>query len=340
MARDPAGLIADPTRSREVLGLTLQNSWRLEHIVESAFGAGARSGEPRLLGKVPATTLQARAGGQAVPRPLVSVITPCLNAVSHIRPCIESVTSQIDAHFEHIVVDGGSIDGTLRVVERLPGAAGRIVISEPDRGAADAINKGLLRAAGQIVCWLNANDKFASPFTLSRVSAIFATQPEVGFLMGDGYLFDDSGFVRPIFLGDPAYLTPSCYLRRDILFQPACFWRRNELLLNPDYKYAFDWDFFIRLCFRLGGIYYLREPLALYRLHDDSLTLSDTAARKLEIYKVCKEYTGFRAATLWNYMIYAAYRFSEVIHIKHIKKMIWYVDAAVARLSRGRLGSC
>jgi glycosyltransferase involved in cell wall biosynthesis len=293
-----------------------------------------------LLGEPSSTRLQARIGEQSPPRPLVSVITPCLNAVSYIGQCMESVAAQTNARFEHIIVDGGSTDGTLRVVEHCPGAPGRIVISEPDCGAADAINKGLLRASGQIVCWLNASDKFASPSTLSRVSAIFASQPEVGFLMGDGYHFDEKGFVRPIFLGDPAYLTPTYYLRRDIFLQPACFWRRNELLLNPDYKYVFDWDFFIRSCFRLGGIYYLREPLALYRLHEGSLTLCDTAARKREIYIVCKAYTGLGAATFWNYMIYAMYRLSEAIEVGKVKQMVWYVDAAVARLSRGRLGSC
>src|SRR5688500_2854733 len=87
--------------------------------------------------------------------PSVSIVTPCLNAAATIEHTLESVRAQDHGHVEHIVVDGGSTDGTLDLLQRAPGIR---FISEPDRGLSDAVNKGVAMATGDVVGWLNADD--------------------------------------------------------------------------------------------------------------------------------------------------------------------------------------
>ncbi len=97
--------------------------------------------------------------------PLFSIITVCRNAADTIAATIASVDAQTCRLYEHIVVDGASTDSTLDVLERYPSSLRR-VISEPDKGIYDAMNKGLAQASGDYVLFLNAGDAFHSPDTL------------------------------------------------------------------------------------------------------------------------------------------------------------------------------
>ena len=89
--------------------------------------------------------------------PLVSVVTPSLNQAAYIEEAILSVREQDYPRIEHIVVDGGSTDGTLEILRRHPHV---VWSSEPDEGQADALNKGFARARGTVLGWLNADDRY------------------------------------------------------------------------------------------------------------------------------------------------------------------------------------
>ena len=113
---------------------------------------------------------------------MITLITPVLNNASTIGDCLRSVTSQTTA-CQHIIVNGGSTDGTLAIIEhyKTPDA---IVISESDQGMYDAINKGLALATGEVVGILNADDFFPSDDVLAKIAAVFA-DPEIDASYGD-----------------------------------------------------------------------------------------------------------------------------------------------------------
>jgi GT2 family glycosyltransferase len=112
--------------------------------------------------------------------PLLTIITPCLNRAEFIADAVESVLEQDYPRIEHLIVDGGSTDGTLRVLENYPHLR---VVSEPDRGLYDAINKGLRLSRGSIIGHLNSDDLY-EPYTLGNVVEAFRTFPSVESVAG------------------------------------------------------------------------------------------------------------------------------------------------------------
>lgn len=103
----------------------------------------------------------------------ISVITVCYNAAATLEHAIGSVAAQDHAEREHLVIDGGSHDGTAEILRRHAASLSRVV-SEPDRGIYDAMNKGIALASGEVIGFLNADDEYAHPGVLSRVAARFA----------------------------------------------------------------------------------------------------------------------------------------------------------------------
>jgi len=120
---------------------------------------------------------------QTVPNTKISLITPCYNAEAHIGRCIESVVAQNYPGLEYIIIDGGSTDNTLFITEQYEQHITRI-ISEPDKGVYDAMNKGIQLATGEVVGVLNADDFFASENILKTIGNIFALN-DIQILFGD-----------------------------------------------------------------------------------------------------------------------------------------------------------
>jgi glycosyltransferase involved in cell wall biosynthesis len=130
-----------------------------------------------------------------VPDIKISLITATYNAESTIRRCIESVIAQNYKNLEYIIVDGGSTDGTLRIISEYRDHVS-VLISEPDRGVYDAMNKGIRLAKGDVAGTLNADDYFASGDILTRVEKVF-TDPKINILYGNlDYVRSDSTITR------------------------------------------------------------------------------------------------------------------------------------------------
>lgn len=110
----------------------------------------------------------------------ISILTPCFNAASTIERAIHSVQMQGYPDFEHIVVDGGSTDGTVEILKRYPHLKW---ISEPDRGQSDAMNKAIRMATGDVMTFLNADDEFF-PDVFADVAKRFEESPEVNMVIG------------------------------------------------------------------------------------------------------------------------------------------------------------
>lgn len=178
--------------------------------------------------------------------PRITVITPSFNQGRFLNHCIDSVLDQNCPNLQYMVLDGGSTDESLDV---LRGYRDRIVWkSEPDDGQADAVNKGLRAAEGEIIGWLNSDDYYL-PDCLRNVVSCFERNPNAAMVYGRALMVDERG--------DTLREYPTFDLRRDDLrrkcsvCQPAVFVRRRVLeevgLLNPVLDICIDYDWWLRI---------------------------------------------------------------------------------------------
>jgi hypothetical protein len=209
----------------------------------------------------------------------VSVITPCLNGARYIAEAIESVLVQRGPPVEHIVIDGGSTDGTLDVLRRYPQVQ---VISSPDRGMYDALNKGLTVARGAIIGVLNSDDCYAAD-ALPLVRETLRDQ-NIMALVGEAVFFRESGpdgqeevnrlipgtdLLELSTLGDPAF--NAWFFRRSVFERVGHF--------DAGYQIAGDREFMLR--FALTDPLFARVDRLIYRyrIHSDSLTMGGSDRR-------------------------------------------------------------
>ncbi|WP_307758483.1 glycosyltransferase [uncultured Mediterranea sp.] len=176
------------------------------------------------------------------PTPKFSVITVCYNAETTLEDTIQSVISQTYHHVEYIIVDGASKDRTMDIVNRYRERIS-VVISEPDKGLYDAMNKGIRLATGDYLCFLNAGDSFHEDDTLQQmVHSIHGTLlPDV--LYGETELVDHEGhFLRMRRLQAPEHLTWKSF-RQGMLVCHQAFFARRDLVMPYDLRYRFSADF-------------------------------------------------------------------------------------------------
>jgi GT2 family glycosyltransferase len=208
-----------------------------------------------------------------------SIVTPCLNAGATVAAALASVRDQGYAPLEHVVVDGGSTDGTMDVVR----AAGDHVrwISEPDRGLSDAMNKGIAMARNDVVGWLNADDVYL-PGALQQVADAFARRPDAEWVTGRCLIIDADGneirrgitrykdallrrYSFPLFLTQNFISAPATFVRRDALRAVGGFEER--------FRYSMDYDVWLKLGRRSAPVV-LDTPLACFRMAEGSLSMS------------------------------------------------------------------
>lgn len=219
---------------------------------------------------------------ESVKWPRITVVTPSYQQAAYLDETIRSVLQQGYPNLEYIVCDGGSTDGSEAIIRRY---ADRISwwCSEKDNGQAHAINKGLRRATGEIVGWLNSDDILLRG-ALHRVAGAMI-DPRVQAVYGWTISIDQrSKRVRQTVLPQ---LIPEVILRRSILPQPTVYWRHGLLssigFLNESYHYALDMDYWVRMA--QAGIVprLIPELMAGYRHHParKSETIADLGAEEV-----------------------------------------------------------
>ncbi len=198
--------------------------------------------------------------------PLVSIVTPSYNQGEFLEYAILSVLGQDYPNVEYLIVDGDSKDGSLEIIKRY---ASRVSwwVSEPDRGQAEAINKGLQRARGEIVAWLNSDDLYL-PGAISGAVLAFQAHPTAGMVYADAITIDEKGC--PIkWLQFPDWGLEHLIGFR-IICQPAVFIRRAVLeqvgLLDERYHYMLDHQLWIRLA-RKAPVVHVPTVWAASRYH-------------------------------------------------------------------------
>jgi glycosyltransferase involved in cell wall biosynthesis len=237
--------------------------------------------------------------------PLVSIVTPTLNQGRFIEATIRSVRAQTYGNYEHIVVDGGSTDGTLDVLRANEGTYPMRWISEPDRGMYDAVNKGMRLATGDILCYLNSDDLYF-PWTLEAVVEAFAGDPGADLVFGEVVRVDDlRGIIVPVFV--PPYRA-GAMAAYGTLSQPAVFLRRRVLEemggFDSSLRYVADLEFWLRA----GGRFRFRrvdEFLALEQRHREMLSVSARDRMAVEDVRVRTSYrTGILATRAGRFAAY------------------------------------
>jgi glycosyltransferase involved in cell wall biosynthesis len=207
--------------------------------------------------------------------PLFSIVTPVLDMAELISRCIKSVQNQ-NVDFELIVIDGGSTDGTQSIVESFND--NRItLISEPDKGQSDAINKGLKTSKGQLFNWLNADDEFTAD-ALEKVAEGFKGKAEVVVGMCEHIQDGNSVAIGRTHVHPTREHTLSNYS----MGQPSQFYRTDIIKqlggLNLDLQLAMDMDLWIRYVLEFGtqNVRLLDDTLSRFHLHDDSKSVAQS----------------------------------------------------------------
>ncbi|NWG00635.1 MAG: glycosyltransferase [Thermoanaerobaculaceae bacterium] len=208
--------------------------------------------------------------------PLVSVVVPTLNSAQFLRQTLDSLACQPEVPLEVVVVDGGSADGTVPILRAAEDQLPLRWVSEPDRGQADAINKGFAMASGGVLCWLNADDTLL-PGALAKVAAQFDRDPSLDMLSGLGILADPVGnFVRVI-PETPIQVMDDLYRFGCHICQPSTFLRRRVIErhgpLDTSYHYALDFENWLRIG-RHVTYRFVPEIFSTFRLHPASKTVA------------------------------------------------------------------
>jgi glycosyltransferase involved in cell wall biosynthesis len=207
---------------------------------------------------------------------LISIVTPSLNQGRFLGDALESVRLQNHACVEHLILDGGSTDETLGLLQSLDGRKDWSHVhwlSGPDGGQSDALNRGFIAAKGDIVGWLNSDDRYR-PGCFDHVVKAFAENPEVDVFYGDFTVIDEGGAIQTIRreIGFNRFIL--LYHRVLYIPTPSTFFRRRVFeegnLLRRDLHYAMDYEFFLRLADAGYRIRHFPHVIADFRLHPDS----------------------------------------------------------------------
>ena len=216
---------------------------------------------------------------------LVSIITPSYNQAEYLDSTLQSVLSQDYPAIEYFVIDGGSRDGSLDIIQK---HSSRLAgwVSEADAGQAAAINKGFSKASGEIVAWLNSDDLYL-PGAVSEAVYALQEQPQLGMVYGDALTIDAVG--QPL-----SALKFSNYRLLDlmgfrIICQPAVFMRRSALeksgYLDDTYQFLLDHHLWLRIA-RLSPIQHVPSMWAAARQHPGAKNVAQAAGFGAEVFRI------------------------------------------------------
>jgi glycosyltransferase involved in cell wall biosynthesis len=268
-------------------------------------------------------------------RPLITIVTPSFNQGHFIKETIQSILAQNYPHLEHLVMDGGSTDSTVEVLKAYPDITW---VSEKDRGQTHAVNKGVVRARGEIIGWINSDDTFL-PGAFEAVRQTFQSDPQCFVVYGDYHAIDENGVIL--------YSTESfCGTYEEMvrwwdytyaIHQPTVFVRKKVFevagLLDESFHYAMDYEWWLRVS-KHFRFHHIPGYIATYRMHPDAKTFAP-----LEHYvypeqlRASKKHWGhFWEMKYWryrkSYQMYLMKKPSETLHNPALAS--WYGEAKKA----------
>lgn len=225
--------------------------------------------------------------------PEITIVTPSFNQARFIERTLVSVLEQGFEALEYIVVDGGSTDGTLEILERYRPRLSRLII-ERDHGQADALRKGFGLARGRILGWLNSDDTLETG-ALCRVMSAFKRQPNIGVLYGALRLIDAED--RTLRVVPPlAFHWRTLLLENSVVPQQSAFFSRDAYLraggIDPQFRFCMDFDLWVRL-YRAGARFEVVDDiLGAFRLHGEAKTATIPEVQRTEHSQVVRRELG------------------------------------------------
>ena len=224
----------------------------------------------------------------------ISIITATYNSGAHISDCVRSVNNQTFNNIEHIIIDGASKDNTLEIINSLPNRVASIV-SEPDKGIYDAMNKGIKAATGDVIGILNSDDFFTSDNIIETVVDNFKNS-DIDALYGDVHFVNPDDISKSVRNYSSVIFKPSLFR---FGFMPAhpSFYMKKECydkygLYALDYKIASDYDLLIRYLYKERINYkYLKKDFVTMRTGGVSTeNFNSRVTLNREIVRACKKY--------------------------------------------------
>jgi glycosyltransferase involved in cell wall biosynthesis len=259
---------------------------------------------------------------------------PSYNQARYLPAALDSVLSYA-GDLELIVMDGGSDDGSVEVLESY---ASRLTHwqSGPDGGQAAAINAGFAKARGELLCWLNSDDMHV-PGALARVVAAAGEHPRRFLRYGSAiHLREGAGLDVVLAPAHPADGNRLTY--EDVVVQPSAFWSRDVWEatgpLDETMHFAFDWDWFIRAR-EHADFQHVDEVYSIYRLHDAHKTGSGGSLRRKELAAVAGRYAPPEWADLYRRMLDVVETQQPRISTLQARGLPFHKAALVAAASRG-----
>lgn len=224
--------------------------------------------------------------------PLISIVTPSYNQGKYIEETIRSVLLQDYPNLEYIVMDGGSTDGTVEILRKYEPFLSYIYIGR-DEGQAAAIKAGFDRATGEILAWLNSDDRYL-PGAFQTVATYFAQDRRIAFANSDVNLIDEnSSVIKRMFVSRPSRVV-TANLGTHSWPQQGCFWRKWAYEkaggLDPSFEFTMDRDLFLRITAigRAGRI--PGPPLGEFRIHGEAKSSTITEVANAEGLRCIQKY--------------------------------------------------
>jgi len=208
----------------------------------------------------------------------ISVVTPSYNQAPYLRTCLKSVSMQTYTDIEHIVIDGGSTDESVHVLEEFKKKDNRITfLSEADTGQGDAVNKGFAKVNGDIVAWINSDDYYFDKGVFQFVADFFNSNPNIDIIYGGMAYVDSHDNLQHIRI-PPAY-SYSLLTRISYIGNTNAFFRRKVIdrhILDDKYHFVIDHEYMLRITKDFKA-FRTKRMIACFRVHPEAKTqvLSD-----------------------------------------------------------------
>ena len=226
-------------------------------------------------------------------QPLFSIITICRNAADNLARTIASVDSQTFGDYEHIIIDGASTDSTLSILEAASEDAKRVIVSEPDNGIYDAMNKGQGLATGEYLIFMNAGDTFHSKDSLQIYADNAWDYDRPGIIYGQTLLVDSEGrTVGERHLTAPEHLTYKSFSQGMLVcHQAMAVLKRIAPLYNTNYRFSADYDWAVKCLQHSRLNVYTGHIMCNYL--SEGLTTANRRASLMERFRIMSYYYGF-----------------------------------------------
>lgn len=236
--------------------------------------------------------------------PLISVIIPSFNQGNYIEDTILSVIGQQYPNLEIIIIDGGSTDNTVEVIQEYSEHL-KYWHSCKDQGQADAINRGMNLSSGEVVCWLNSDDMYL-PGTLLDIGKRFMGRTNQNLLLyGSAVTIKETSESLKSGAQIPGSFDKFTLTYKDPIVQPSTFWTRTLWKatgeLNINYNYVLDWDWFIRAS-KIAEFERISKFYSVYRFHPEHKTGNGGVDRQQEILEIVGNYSSNYWIQLYNYV--------------------------------------